>query len=1311
MPICIAGMHRSGTSLVARLLNLCGLYLGPEDELLPANLSNQEGYWENIHFVKLNDDILDLLKAGWDVPPSLSEGWELGPTMIPSRAKAAELIQRFSDHEPWGWKDPRNSITLAFWKRLLPDLKVVICLRNPLEVVQSLSKRGSSSATFGLNLWETYNERLLSAVRLEERVITHYDSYFDDPRAELKRVLGQLNLSVSENAIELACSAAKISLRHNHLTTQELLKAKIPSQVIRLYMDMCAEAGPVYQLASRSESVATTEVNLSLDPIQQDYGNALRSLGFDAMTKQIAQREQQVSALKEQLVEKEQAVQVLTAQLVEKEQAALALTAQVAEKEHAVQALTAQVAETKSSKAWKIALLFRRIRVSVIPPNSRRSRVLRRFINVILVPFKKIRRNRKFEEDLALIRSSGLFDEDWYLANNPDVAQAKMDPLLHYLCHGGFEGRDPGPNFCTDCYLDTYEDVKTARINPLVHYLKYGREEERTAQPARTVQVRAVQLSAKERDLAETLQQKDYSRLIHVENPTQNISLSDAQKNVIQEVLPNPSIMRQIPKVSVVIPTKNAGPLFRDTLEKLKAQEYEGNVELVVIDSGSIDDTVAIANEYGATIISIPPDEFDHGLTRNKAIEAASGEIIVLISQDVIPGNQYLIRNFVAAFDDPKVAGACARQVPREDADILTKRNLNIWLTGRKTEEIRWIKDWQIYRGLSPLERYYVCNFDNVCSAIRKSVWLDIPFRANEFGEDIDWAHQVLEAGWKIAYWPNACVIHSHNRFIKYEYDRNFVCHKKLYEQFGIHTVPSWKNVIFSTINSTILDWKYTIRHEKHSGTMLKMLIEIPLLSFAGVYGQYRGAKAGKESKSKARNPSRKMRIVLTVHQFLPDYSAGTEILTYETAKELQKQSHNVSVFTGFPTQVALKDEERFDRYTFDDIHVERFHHNSVPMGDQSNVMELEYNNHLFGEYFRGYLEREIPDVVHFFHLSRLSAIAIDVCDELGIPTVLTPTDFWFICVTSQLRLPNNQPCFGPDRFGVNCLRHVISVNQPPKIQAQFNKLPDWLVAILIICIKMGINFDKRYSPLVRALTNRTEFLRNRINRVDKVVVPTQVMMAMLTRNGLDEQRTTFVPFGLNLAYLQNATRPQSSNILRLGYIGTLHEHKGVHVLVEAVKKLVGKPIELKIYGKPNDYPDYTASLRRIIQDDPRVKFCGTFPNHQIGAIFSDLDALVMPSLWYENSPLVIYSAQAARCPVIASNMAGLSEVIEHGKNGLLFETGNASELAMTIETLLENRELLQKLSDNAKKPLSIQEYATKLSEIYSHLIQEKKAI
>lgn len=102
----------------------------------------------------------------------------------------------------------------------------------------------------------------------------------------------------------------------------------------------------------------------------------------------------------------------------------------------------------------------------------------------LLIPLpEKVRRFWREPRQLKLIQNSGMFDEAWYLSQNPDVAQAKIAPALHYLRHGGFESRDPGPNFSSAFYLDTYPDVKAASINPLVHYLLDGKKEGRKQQP------------------------------------------------------------------------------------------------------------------------------------------------------------------------------------------------------------------------------------------------------------------------------------------------------------------------------------------------------------------------------------------------------------------------------------------------------------------------------------------------------------------------------------------------------------------------------------------------------------------------------------------------------------------------------------------------------------------------------------------------------------------------------------------------------------------------------------------------------------
>ena len=257
--VCITGMHRSGTSMVARLLNICGVYLGTQDEIIPPRPDNPAGFWENIDFVTLNDEILASKGGGWDFPfPQAADGWELEPALAPLRTKAKELVKVLIEHETWGWKDPRSSFTFPFWKSLLPHLKVLVCLRNPLEVALSLHKRNNNSIPFGLNLWLTYNQRLLAVVGPEDRVVTHYDAYFFDPQAELERVLNWLTMPASKETNTRACETISLPLRHSMFSTQDLLKAGATPEMVGLYRELCVEAGPVYQRAFGDKTVPVT---------------------------------------------------------------------------------------------------------------------------------------------------------------------------------------------------------------------------------------------------------------------------------------------------------------------------------------------------------------------------------------------------------------------------------------------------------------------------------------------------------------------------------------------------------------------------------------------------------------------------------------------------------------------------------------------------------------------------------------------------------------------------------------------------------------------------------------------------------------------------------------------------------------------------------------------------------------------------------------------------------------------------------------------------------------------------------------------
>lgn len=288
-PFCITGMHRSGTSMIARLLHACGAFLGPEDELSQPSPDNPEGYFESRSFVTLNEDLLAQLGGRWDDPPSLPVDWEFSPAVGPFLERAEKMIGPLRD-QSWGWKDPRSSLTISFWRRLIPELKIVVCVRNPLEVARSLFVRGDFNDPAQFQLWLTYYRQLLAATRPEQRLVTHYRSYFQSPRAELTRVLNWLGLEVSDEILEGACAHVSSGLRHHRGGAAELIEADAPDEVLGLYFSLCAEAGPVYRQARRDEMAGA--------PVQAPaHENEVK-----ALTNEL-QRLRKTSAAREQLLD------------------------------------------------------------------------------------------------------------------------------------------------------------------------------------------------------------------------------------------------------------------------------------------------------------------------------------------------------------------------------------------------------------------------------------------------------------------------------------------------------------------------------------------------------------------------------------------------------------------------------------------------------------------------------------------------------------------------------------------------------------------------------------------------------------------------------------------------------------------------------------------------------------------------------------------------------------------------------------------------------------------------------------------------
>jgi rhamnosyltransferase len=206
--------------------------------------------------------------------------------------------------------------------------------------------------------------------------------------------------------------------------------------------------------------------------------------------------------------------------------------------------------------------------------------------------------------------------------------------------------------------------------------------------------------------------------------------------------------------VSIVILTKNAGDRFRNILQRVFSQKFSGEYEVIVIDSGSIDDTVSMAQSFPVKMTRIKPEEFHHGRTRNLGAKLSIGRTLVYLTQDAFPLHEDWLQKLTECLKDPKVAMVVGRQIPWEDTKPPEKFFYRYYFPEHKIE---------VCSGVS---HYYHDNIfiSNVNSAIKRSVWQDLMFSENIVrGEDKEFARRVLLGGWGIVYQPEAVVRHAHD--------------------------------------------------------------------------------------------------------------------------------------------------------------------------------------------------------------------------------------------------------------------------------------------------------------------------------------------------------------------------------------------------------------------------------------------------------------------------------------------------------------------------------------------------------------------
>lgn len=401
------------------------------------------------------------------------------------------------------------------------------------------------------------------------------------------------------------------------------------------------------------------------------------------------------------------------------------------------------------------------------------------------------------------------------------------------------------------------------------------------------------------------------------------------------------------------------------------------------------------------------------------------------------------------------------------------------------------------------------------------------------------------------------------------------------------------------------------------------------------------------------------MNILLAVHHYPPRYKGGGEETARRLARGLIERGHRVRVvcverIDEGPAEGAAATDELFEG-----VPVRRL---AFDLRRAPDRFRWEYDNPWVAAQIRRLIAEERPDVLHLVGGYLLSGSVLRVARECEVPAVVRLTDFWFLCPRTTM-LRSDGTLSGPPIDAVRCARCLGEESRRYRLPAR------------LLPFAADLLWRLRRQPASRTRA-RLAFLLDALDGASAVLSPSQFLHNTYVAAGVDRARIHFVRQGIMLP--DDGQREAPAGSLRLGYLGQIAPLKGVDVLLRAVRLLPDVRLTLSVYGDLGVDPNYAARLRRLAAGDPRIRLMGTYQDYgRLSNALRAIDALVVPSVWYENSPNVILEAYAHGIPVIASDLGGMAELVRHEESGLLFRPGDARDLARQIGRLASEPSLL----------------------------------
>lgn len=392
------------------------------------------------------------------------------------------------------------------------------------------------------------------------------------------------------------------------------------------------------------------------------------------------------------------------------------------------------------------------------------------------------------------------------------------------------------------------------------------------------------------------------------------------------------------------------------------------------------------------------------------------------------------------------------------------------------------------------------------------------------------------------------------------------------------------------------------------------------------------------------------MIILKVIHGYPPTYNAGSEVYS-QTICEALAERHSVHVFT-----------READPYR-PDFQLRKITQNCVPVTLINLPRERDgYAHEPVDRAFTELLREFQPQVVHFGHLNHLSTGLVRAAKEYGARIIFTLHDFWLMCPRGQFLQRN---------FDGEHVHRLCDGQKDQKCATNCYRMYD-----------SGCAADRATDLAYRTewIARRMQTVRELLPLIDRFVAPSEYLRRRFIDDfGLEAERITYLDYGFDTARFEYTYQPEPERPYTFGYIGTHIPAKGVNQLIEAFAQL-SVPARLLIFGR--EHGQDTEALKRLAEQSSNpIEFCGEYRNEEmVDRVFRRVDAIVVPSIWGENSPLVIHEAQACRVPVITADFGGMREYVAHQKNGLLFEHRSVASLRDRLNYAVSHPTNMQQL-------------------------------